>query len=44
MLDKNVDLSVLDEGESKMNNFWEILRVQGARIGSEISVKSVKLS
>ena len=38
-LDYVDDLSILDESVSKMNDFLEVLRVQGARIGLKINVK-----
>ena len=41
-LDYADDLSILDESVSKMNEFLEVLRVQGARIGSKINVKKIK--
>ena len=42
-LDYADDLSILDESVSKMNEFLEVLRVQGAKIGLKINVK-LKLS
>ena len=36
------DLSILDESVSKMNEFFEVLQVQGARIGLKINVKKTK--
>ena len=41
-LDYADDLSILDESVSKMNEFLEVLRVQGARIGLKINVKKTK--
>jgi hypothetical protein len=41
-LDYADDLSILDEGVSKMNKLLEVLRVQGARIGLKINVKKTK--
>ena len=41
-LDYADDLSVLDESLSKMNEFLEVLRVRGARIGLKINVKKIK--
>ena len=41
-LDYADDLSKLDESVSKMNDFLEVLRVQGAKIGSKINVKKTK--
>ena len=38
-LDYADDLSILDESVSKMNEFLEVLRVQGAKIGLKINVK-----
>ena len=35
------DLSILDESVSKMNEFLEVLRVQGARICLKINVKKI---
>ena len=32
------DLSILDEGVSKMNKLLDVLRVQGAKIGIKINV------
>ena len=40
-LDYADDLSILDESVSKMNEFLEVLRVQGARIG-KTNVKKTK--
>ena len=37
-LDCADDLGILDESVSKMNEFLEVLRVQGARIGFKINV------
>ena len=39
-LDYASDLSILDESVSNMNEFLEVLRVQGARIGLKINVKN----
>ena len=36
------DLSILDESLSKMNEFLEVLQVEGARIGLKINVKKTK--
>ena len=36
------NLSILDESVSKMNEFLEVLRVQGVRIGLKINVKKTK--
>ena len=36
------DLGILDESESKMNEFLEVLRVQGAIISLKINVKKTK--
>ena len=41
-LDYADDLSILDESVSKMNEFLEILRVRGARIGLKINVEKTK--
>ena len=41
-LDYADDLSILDESLSKMNEFLEVLRVQGAKIGLKINVKKTK--
>ena len=41
-LDYADDLSILDESVSKMNEFLEVLRVQGAKIGLKINVKKTK--
>ena len=41
-LDYADDLSILDESASKMSEFLEVLRVQGARIGLKINVKKTK--
>ena len=41
-LDYADDLSILDESVSKMNEFLEVLQVQGARIGLNINVKKTK--
>ena len=41
-LDYADDLSILDESVSKMNEFLEVLRVQGAKIGLKIIVKKTK--
>ena len=41
-LDYADDLSVLYESVSKMNDFLEIIRVQGARIGLKINAKKSK--
>ena len=41
-LDYADDLSILDESVSKMNEFLEVLRVQGATIGLKINVKKSK--
>ena len=41
-LDYADDLSILDESMSKMNEFLEVLLVQGARIGLKINVKKTK--
>ena len=41
-LDYADGLSILDESVSKMNEFLEVLRVQGARIGLKINVKKTK--
>ena len=38
-LDYADDLSILDESVSKMNEFLEVLPVQGAKIGLKINVK-----
>ena len=38
-LDYADDLSILDESLSKMNEFLEVFRVQGARISLKINVK-----
>ena len=38
-LDYADDLNILVESVSKMNEFLEVLRVQGARIGLKINVK-----
>ena len=35
-------LSILDDSENKMNEFLEVLRVHGTRIGSKINVKKNK--
>ena len=36
------DLSILDENVSKMNEFLEVLRVQGAKICSKIDISKTK--
>ena len=36
------DLNILGESVSKMNEFLEVLQVQGARIGLKINVKKTK--
>ena len=36
------DLSILDEGVSKMNKLLDVLRVQVAKIGLKINVKKTK--
>ena len=41
-LDFADDLSILDESVSKINEFLEVLRVQGARMGLKINVKKTK--
>ena len=41
-LDYADDLSILDDSMSKMNEILEVLRVQGARIGLKINVKTTK--
>ena len=41
-LDYADDLSMLDESVRKMNEFLEVLRFQGARIGLKINVKMTK--
>ena len=41
-LDFSDELSILDETVSKMNEFLEVLWVQGARIGLKINVKETK--
>ena len=41
-LDYADDLSILDESVSKMNEFFEVLRVHCARIGLKINVKKTK--
>ena len=41
-LDYADDLSILDESVSKMNEFLEVLRVHGAKLGLKISVKKTK--
>ena len=41
-LDYADDLSILDESVSKMNEFLEVLRDQGAKIGLKINVKKTK--
>ena len=41
-LDYADDLTILDESVSKMNEFLEVLRVQGARIGLKINLKKTK--
>ena len=41
-LDYADDLSILDESVSKMNEFLEVLRVQGAKISLKINVKKTK--
>ena len=41
-LDYADDLSILDERVSKMNELFEVLRVQGAKIGMKINLKSTK--
>ena len=41
-LDYADDLIILDESVSKMNEFLEVLRVQGARIGFKIKIKKTK--
>ena len=41
-LDYADDLSILDESVSKMYEFLEVLRVQGAKIGLKINVKKTK--
>ena len=41
-LDYADDLSILDESVSKMNEFLEVLRIQGAKIGLKINVKKTK--
>jgi hypothetical protein len=41
-LDYADDLSILDESVSKMNELFEVLRVQGVRIGLIINVKKTK--
>ena len=38
-LDYADDLSILDESVRKMNDFLEVLQVQGTRIGLKINVK-----
>ena len=42
-LDYADDLSILDESLRKMNEFLEVLRVQGAKIGQKINIKRAKL-
>ena len=42
-LDYADDLIILDENISKTNEFLEVLRVQGAKTGSKINVKKIKL-
>ena len=41
-LDYADDLSILDDSVCKMNEFLEVLRVQGAKIGLKINVKKTK--
>ena len=41
-LDYADDLSILDERVMKMNEFLEILRVQGYRVGLKTNVKKFK--
>ena len=41
-LDYADDLSILDESLSKINPLFEVLRIQGSRIGLEINVKKTK--
>ena len=41
-LDYADDLSILNESVSKINELSEVLRVQGAKIGSKINVKKTK--
>ena len=41
-LDYADDLSILDESLSEMNELFEVLRVQSARIGLKINVKKTK--
>ena len=41
-LDYADDLSILDESLSKMNEFLEVLQVQGAKTGLKINVKKTK--
>ena len=41
-LDYADDLSTLDESVNKMNDFLEVSRVQGAKIGLKINVKKTK--
>ena len=42
LLDLNYadDFNILEESASKMNELLEVLRVQGARIGLKINVKT----
>ena len=42
VLDYADDLNILDERMSIMNEFLEILRIQGAKIGLKINVKKIK--
>jgi len=41
-LDYADDLSILDEKVSKINDFLEVFRVEGATIGLKITVKVTK--
>ena len=36
------DLSILDDSMRKMNELFEVLRVQGAKIGLKINIKKTK--